>query len=74
MPHSTYSAVPPSSDALFFSVYEASISTIQIPVYVADWLLNLFKGFSLWDLTCAFLSIQLDECGHVECSLMCSVI
>jgi S-adenosylmethionine hydrolase len=32
---STYSEVPPSSDALYFNVYEALISTIEVSVYVA---------------------------------------
>jgi hypothetical protein len=59
---------------LYFNVYEALISTIAVPVYVAAWLLNMFKGFSLWDLLCLFPSIKLDECGHVECSVMCPVI
>jgi hypothetical protein len=55
-------------------VYEALISTIEVSVYVAAWLLNMFKGFSLWDLVFVFPSIKLDECGHVECSVMCPVI
>ena len=71
---STYSEVPPISDALYFNVYAAPFSTIQIPVYVAAWLLNWFKGFSLWDLTCGFASIKLDKCRHVECSVVCLVI
>ena len=56
------------------NVYEALISTIQIPVCVAAWLVYWFKGFSLWDLTCVFRSIKLNECGHAGCSVRCSVI
>jgi hypothetical protein len=73
---STYSEAPPSSDALYFSVYEALISTIQVPVYVAAWLGNWFKSFSLWDMMYLFPTIKLDECGHVERSaghVECSV-
>ena len=71
---STQSEAPPSSGAIYFNAYEAFITTIQSPVYVATWLLNWFKGFSLWDLNCVLLSIKLDESGHVECSVMCLFI
>lgn len=63
-----YSDTSPSSDALFFNVYEVLSNVIEISFYVASWLLNLFTNFSLRDLTCVVPSIKLDECGHVECS------
>ena len=60
--------ISPSSDALFFNVFEVLSNVIEISFYVASWLLNWFTSFSLRDLTCLLAGIKLDECGHVECS------